>query len=103
MAHGHVPRRKPTDGFEDVAAANASLGSRAIRKNGENDHIAEAFAERQAGFAGTGILQFLFVFVVFPRREVAGLGVKRFKQAVEGTRSHRMHVRVIHVVLLDLL
>jgi len=34
---------KPADGFEDVAAANASLGSRAIRKNGENDHIAEAF------------------------------------------------------------
>src|SRR5260370_40722376 len=90
----------PANGFENIAASNSRFGSRAIWKNGEHDHIAIAFAERQARLAGAGVLQFLLVLVVFARGEVAGLRIERFNQPVKGHGGYGAHVRFIDVVFL---
>src|SRR2546429_7152829 len=37
------------------------------------------------------------------RRQIARLGVERFQKSMERAGGHRVHVRVVHIILLDLL
>ena len=86
-----------------IATANPGFGTGAIRQDRQNDNVAVALAECEAGIACARIADLLFVFLVLARRQVAGLRIKRLEQSVERARSHGTHVRVVHIILLNLL
>jgi len=69
----------------------------------DNDDVAEAFAEVEPGFAGSGALQFLLVLAVFARREVAGFGIKRFEKPVQRAGRDQVHVGLVDIVRLNFL
>ena len=102
LADGHVARREAADGFKNVAAVDAGFFGRAVGQDGNHDDVAEALAEREAGFAGAGVLLLLLVLGVLARSEVAGFGVERFEQAVERAGGDEVHVGLVHIIGLDL-
>src|SRR5258708_11667597 len=81
----------------------AGLCRGTIRENGNHDDVAIALAEGDSGFALFRCGKLLAVLRVFAGREIAGERVERLEQSMERAGGDKMHVWLVHVVLLDAL
>ena len=99
LPYGHVPGRESPDGLENVAAMNSGF----FRRLSGRIEIAITYPNRLLSVIPLSPVPafwcFLLEFVVFARRQVAGLRVQRFEQPMQRARRHHAHVRLIDIVV----
>ena len=103
LGHGHVPRGKAGDGFENVSGAKSGFLRGAIGQHGNDHDVAEALGHRGADFTARRILLLFLVVGVFAGAQIGGIGVQGFEQAVERSGGDGAQVGLVHVVFLDVL
>ena len=103
LIDGHLAGGESGDFLDHVAHRRAGLGAGAIGKRGNHGDVAEALGEGEARRAFGFVRAFFFVIGIFERAHVAGLGIERIEQAVQGARGDLMEIGIVHVVALDVL